>query len=313
MPPSKDYIQAFLDHLRYEMDASPMTIENYAKDLRSYRSYVEGRLGESFVPSEADLDLVRSWLSLRLDAGSKASSVGKYLASLKSFYRYLLKVGVLSQSPIQGLRPPKAAKPLPVFVPTREMEGLLDEEINPKDWRQVRDQLLLSMLYECGLRRSELAGLMDAAVDLERRQLRVLGKGRKERIIPFGKGLAEAMQHWRQLRTEMFGSVTSFLVGADGEPMKPSAVYAVAHKALETIPNLPRRGAHVLRHTFATDMLNSGADLMLLRELMGHNSVSTTVRYTHTSFEQIKQFYQAHPRAKATAEDPRPDPPTTED
>ena len=297
MPEDQDHIHAFLDYLRHEQDASPMTIDNYAKDLRDYKAYVEDRLGEYFVPSEGDLDLVRSWLSMRLDSGSKASSIGKYLASLKSFYRYLLKVGVLKQSPIQTLRPPKAAKPLPVFVPTDEMTELLEAEVNEQDWKQVRDRLILTMLYECGLRRSELAGLSDAAVDTDQRQLRVLGKGRKERIIPFGESLAQGIIQWRALRTQVFGSVSSFFVSADGSAMKPSAVYQVAHTALATVPNLARRGAHVLRHTFATDMLNSGADLMLLRELMGHNSVSTTVRYTHTSFEQLKQIYQAHPRA----------------
>lgn len=312
MPEPQDQIQAFLDYLRHEMDASPMTLENYAKDLRDYKQYVEQRLGEAFSPSEGDLDLVRGWLSLRLDHGSKASSVGKYLASLKSFYRYLLKVGVLRKSPIQGLRPPKAAKPLPAFVPTEGMAALLEGEIDERDWRQVRDRLILTMLYECGLRRSELAGLRDDAVDLERRQLRVLGKGRKERIIPFGQSLAEGIRSWRELRTASFGSVPSFFVGPSGEQMKPSAVYAVAHKALEAVPNLSRRGAHVLRHTFATDMLNSGADLMLLRELMGHNSVSTTVRYTHTSFEQLKQIYQAHPRSRAQAEEATPAPAESE-
>lgn len=311
MPAPKDTIQVFFDYLRYEMDASPMTLENYAKDLRSYRAYVEERLGEAFVPSEGDLDLVRGWLSQRMDAGAKASSVGKYLASVKSFYRYLLRSGRLTTNPIQGLRPPKAAKPLPVFVPTTEMMEMLDTPIDSEDWRQVRDQLLLAMLYECGLRRSEAAGLEDSAVDTVRRQLRVLGKGRKERIIPFGQGLTAEIEHWRKLRTEMFGLTESFFVTADGTALKPSTVYHIAHKALATVPNLPRRGAHVLRHTFATDMLNAGADLMLLRELMGHNSVSTTVRYTHTSFEQLKQFYQAHPRARShpdSADTPPSDP-----
>ena len=183
------------------------------------------------------------------------------------------------------------------------MTELLEAEVNEQDWKQVRDRLILTMLYECGLRRSELAGLRDAAVDTDQRQLRVLGKGRKERIVPFGASLAKGIIQWRALRTQVFGSVSSFFVSADGSAMKPSAVYQVAHTALATVPNLARRGAHVLRHTFATDMLNSGADLMLLRELMGHNSVSTTVRYTHTSFEQLKQIYQAHPRAHSAKDE----------
>lgn len=187
---------------------------------------------------------------------------------------------------------------------------MLSGEVDPTDWQAVRDRLILTMLYECGLRRSEIAGLRDRAVDTTERQLKVLGKGRKERIVPFGKGLTEAIDAWRHLRTSIFGLTESFFVNSKGKAMTPRAIYQVAHTALATVPNLSRRGAHVLRHTFATDMLNSGADLMLLRELMGHSSVSTTVRYTHTSFEQLKKLYAAHPRAART---PRDDTPNTDD
>lgn len=301
-----DYIQRFLDYMRYERDSSEMTIHSYRTDLLAYRAYVEERLGEEFVPSKGDLDLVRGWLSKRMDEGSRASSVGKYLSSIKSFYRYLQKVGVLPLNPLQGLRPPKAAKPLPVYVPTEQLNDLIDQPVDTRDWKQVRDQLVLGVLYECGLRRSELAGLLDVDVDTERKQLKVLGKGRKERIVPFGDGLTDQIKRWRHLRTTIFGYTDHFVVNAEGEAMSPSAVYAIAHKALQQVPNLPRRGAHALRHSFATDMLNSGADLMLLRELMGHNSVSTTVRYTHTSFEQLKQLYAAHPRAAAPPKDETP-------
>ena len=186
MPPPPNYIEAFVDYLRAEVNASPMTIHAYSVDLRAFVAYTEERLGEPFTPTEYDLDLVRHWLSHRLDTGSKASSVGKYLASLKSYYRYLLRAGVLRSNPIQSLRPPKADKPLPVYVPTEELNRLIDTPEQAQDWLGIRDQLLLSLLYECGLRRSELAGLLDRDVDTRLRQLKVLGKGRKERIIPFG-------------------------------------------------------------------------------------------------------------------------------
>nr|WP_314750686.1 tyrosine-type recombinase/integrase [uncultured Porphyromonas sp.] len=303
MPTPPNYIQAFLDYLRSEVDASPMTIHAYSVDLWAFLAYTEERLGEPFTPTEHDLDLVRNWLSHRLDTGSKASSVGKYLASLKSYYRYLLRCGIIRVNPIQSLRPPKADKPLPVYVPTAELNRLIDESSEAQDWIGVRDQLLLSILYECGLRRSELAGLLDRNVDLHSRQLKVLGKGRKERIVPFGEGLAQAIKHWRDIRDERFGSTETLLVTSRGGAMSPEAVYQVVHRALASVPHLSRRGAHALRHSFATDMLNSGGDLMLLRELLGHNSVSTTVRYTHTSFEQLKQVYQAHPRAHHTPPD----------
>ena len=310
MPAHTDAVQAFLDYLRHEAAASPLTIETYQSDLKSFTAYAEERLGEYFTPSEGDLDLVRGWLSMKLDDGVKASTVGRCLTSVKSFYRYLLKSELLKRNPIQALRPPKADRPLPVYVPTKEMEEMLSGEVDPTDWQAVRDRLILTMLYECGLRRSEIAGLRDRAVDTTERQLKVLGKGRKERIVPFGKGLTEAIDAWRHLRTSIFGLTESFFVNSKGKAMTPRAIYQVAHTALATVPNLSRRGAHVLRHTFATDMLNSGADLMLLRELMGHSSVSTTVRYTHTSFEQLKKLYAAHPRAART---PRDDTPDTDD
>lgn len=300
MPPPPNYIEAFVDYLRAEVNASPMTIHAYSVDLRAFVAYTEERLGEPFTPTEHDLDLVRHWLSHRLDTGSKASSVGKYLSSLKSYYRYLLRAGVLRVNPIQSLRPPKADKPLPVYVPTEDLNRLIDTPERAQDWLGIRDQLLLSLLYECGLRRSELAGLLDRDVDTRLRQLKVLGKGRKERIIPFGAGLAQAIERWREVRADKFGSTETLLVSTRGRAMSPEAVYGVVHQALASVPHLSRRGAHALRHSFATDMLNSGGDLMLLRELLGHSSVSTTVRYTHTSFEQLKQVYQAHPRAQHT-------------
>ena len=268
----------------------------------------EERLAEPFTPSEGDLDLVRGWLSSSLDAGVKASSVGKYLSSVKSFYRYLIKLGLLRRSPIQQLRPPKADKPLPVYVPTEELNRLIDEPQEPgEDWQAVRDRLILAMLYECGLRRSELAGLADSDVDTRQRQLKVLGKGRKERIVPFGEQLAEDIERWRSERTQIFGHSPHFLLSSRGKPLSDSAIYRVVHAALRDVPKLTRRGAHALRHSFATDMLNAGGDLMLLRELMGHNSVSTTVRYTHTSFEQLRKLYAAHPRAASPPKDAAPE------
>ncbi len=231
MLPATDSIRTFLDYLSHEAAASPLTIETYQSDLRSFTAYAEERLGEPFVPSEGDLDLVRGWLSVKLDEGLKASTVGRCLTSVRSFYRHLLKTGQIKRNPIQALRPPKAARPLPVYVPTEDMEQMLSEEVDPTDWRAVRDHLILTMLYECGLRRSEIAGLRDQAVDTTERQLKVLGKGRKERIVPFGKGLAEEIEAWRHLRTSIFGTTESFFVSSKGTPMAPRAVYQVAARS----------------------------------------------------------------------------------
>ena len=230
--------------------------------------------------------------------GDKASSVARRLASVKGFYKYLLKMGRISRNPIANLRPPRGEKPLPVYVPTNYINEILDEELEPYDWVALRNKLIVAVLYECGLRRSELAGLKDDDVDIEGRKLKVLGKGNKERIVPFGAGLAEELSKWRQTRDELFGESETFFLSLRGKPMTGEGVYAIVHKYLKAVPGLARRGAHALRHSFATDMLNNGADLIAIKELMGHSNVSTTVTYTHTSFKQLQKVYNAHPRAK---------------
>ena len=255
-------------------------------------------LGEELQPSERDLDLVRRWLNGMMTKGDKASSVARRLASVKGFYKYLLKMGRISRNPIANLRPPRGEKPLPVYVPTNYINEILDEEVEPYDWVALRNKLIVAVLYECGLRRSELAGLKDDDVDIEGRKLKVLGKGNKERIVPFGAGLAEELSKWRQTRDELFGESETFFLSLRGKPMTGEGVYAIVHKYLKAVPGLARRGAHALRHSFATDMLNNGADLIAIKELMGHSNVSTTVTYTHTSFKQLQKVYNAHPRAK---------------
>ncbi len=297
--------QAYLDNfIRYEeqeLNASEMTCSSYRSDLEDYIAHCQGRLGEEYQPTNRDQDLIRSWLSEQMNRGLKASSVSRRLSAVKMFYKYLFKKGVIDKNPASHLRPPKQEKPLPVYVPTKDIEDILEN--NFLDGQEgsaelERNQLIVIMLYECGLRRSELASLLDKDVDIHQRQLRVVGKGNKMRIVPFGDSLREKIISWREKRQEIVMKSETFFVTLKGNAMKGADVYRVVHKALELIPNLSRRGAHALRHSFATDMLNAGADLLAIKELMGHSSISTTVKYTHTSFEQLKKLYNAHPRAK---------------
>lgn len=290
-------LEAFVRYMAYERNASEQTLVGYRGDLEAYIAYCRERLGEEFAPSAGDLDLVRGWLSGMMDRGGKASSVARRLSSAKSWYRYLVKVGYLSSSPIVSLKAPRQERPLPAYVPTSELERIL-EPVESPSLREVRDRLVVATLYECGLRRSELAALRTIDVDLERRSLKVVGKGDKERIVPFGISLAQMMQQWSEIRDREFGGSDSFFLTLKGKPMKGSDVYSIVRAQLASVPNLARRGAHTLRHSFATDMLNSGADLLKLKELMGHSSVATTVQYTHTSFRQLQQVYHAHPRAQ---------------
>lgn len=295
-------IADYLDYLRYERHASDMTVLHYGDDLATYCLYIRERLGEVPQPSTGDLDLVRGWLSHQMDRGLKASSVSRRLSAAKGLYRYLVKVGRLERTPIGNLRPPRSQRALPVYVPTGEIETMLAPIPEADDIEGIRDRLIIAMLYECGLRRSELATLLDVNVDTSIRQLKVLGKGRKERIVPFGEGLADMICQWRKIRDERFGSSNSFFVTlrgkAIGQAMNDGAVYRIVHKALADVPGLSRCGAHALRHSFATDMLNAGADLLAIKELMGHSKVTTTAGYIHTSFRQLQQMYNAHPRAQ---------------
>lgn len=295
---SQDLREDYENYLKYEQNFSALTVSAYTEDLKSYLESSSLFLGEELQPSERDLDLVRRWLNGMMTKGDKASSVARRLASVKGFYKYLLKIGRISRNPIANLRPPRGEKPLPVYVPTNYINEILDEELEPYDWVALRNKLIVAVLYECGLRRSELAGLKDDDVDIEGRKLKVLGKGNKERIVPFGTGLAEELSKWRQTRDELFGESETFFLSLRGKPMTGEGVYAIVHKYLKAVPGLARRGAHALRHSFATDMLNNGADLIAIKELMGHSNVSTTVTYTHTSFKQLQKVYNAHPRAK---------------
>lgn len=295
---SQDLRKDYENYLKYEQNFSALTVSAYTEDLKSYLESSSLFLGEELNPSEQDLDLVRRWLNGMMTKGDKASSVARRLASVKGFYKYLLKMGRISRNPIANLRPPRGEKPLPVYVPTNYINEILDEELEPYDWVALRNKLIVAVLYECGLRRSELASLKDDDVDIEGRKLKVLGKGNKERIVPFGVSLAEELSKWRQTRDELFGESETFFLSLRGKPMTGEGVYAIVHKYLKAVPGLARRGAHALRHSFATDMLNNGADLIAIKELMGHSNVSTTVTYTHTSFKQLQKVYNAHPRAK---------------
>ncbi|WP_234985401.1 ribosome hibernation-promoting factor, HPF/YfiA family [Porphyromonas crevioricanis] len=292
-------IEGYVRYLKYERNMSPYTLSAYLSDLRDYQLFlVEIGEGADFSPSGLDRDRVRKWLSQEMGRGLAPRSVRRKLSSLKSFYLYLQKNGRIENNPVRYLRGPKVEKPLPAFIPDQEMDELLGMPYDDTDFEQMRDHLLLEMLYQTGIRRSECAALKDTDVDIQSRKIKVLGKRNKERIIPFGIGLAELIGKWRVLRDEKIVRPDSFFVSLSGSPLEVKDVYHIVHRVLIHFPHLARRGPHVLRHSFATAMLNEGADLLAVKELLGHQSLSTTVGYTHSTFGQLKQMYNAHPRAK---------------
>ena len=292
-------IDSFLDYLRYERNYSNYTIEAYSKDLRQFEEYVKLNKESIFVPGDVDADLVRSWIVSLMDEKISPVSVNRKLSSLKSFFKFLMKQGSISVNPLRLITGPKTKKPLPYFVRDKEMELLLDGDGFDEDFEGVRDRLILEMLYDTGIRRSELIGIQDFDVDFGAMQIRVTGKRNKQRLIPFAEGLKNLIQAYTEVRNREVGSESGwFFVRKNGEQLSAGIVYTIVKKKLSEIPTLAKRSPHVLRHSFATSMLNNGAELNAVKELLGHSSLASTSVYTHTTFEELKKVYHAHPRAQ---------------
>ena len=293
-------VDNFLNYLRYERNYSDYTIESYKKDISQFEAFVSEQSVCLNFPVGVDADLVRNWIVQLMDNGYSPVSVNRKLSSLKSFFKYLMKQKVISVNPMRLVVGPKTKKPLPYFVKERDMELLLKEDpaVSDEDFESVRNQLIVEMLYDTGMRRSELVGLQDADIDYELMQIKVTGKRNKQRLIPFANGLKELMQKYQQIRNREAGSGKWFFVRSNGEQISAAIVYNIVKRKLSEIPTLAKRSPHVLRHSFATSMLNNGAELNAVKDLLGHSSLASTSVYTHTSFEELKKVYHAHPRAQ---------------
>ncbi len=292
-------INQFLNYLRYERNSSPQTVQTYEESLREFESYIS--LRDSRLSLQAvDADLIRDWMESLMDKGNTASTINKKLSALRSFYRFSLKRKLVEKDPAHGIVGPKKSKPLPQFLRESEMDHLLDRLEWDNNYKDVRARTILLLFYEAGLRRSELTGLNDVDIDFGSRQLKVTGKRNKQRIIPFGQELADALNQYLEARREQFGlrENSALFLSDKGERMTGSQVYLIVHRYLTLVTSLKKRSPHVLRHTFATAMLNNGAGLESIKKLLGHESVDTTEIYAHTTFEQLKRIYKvAHPRA----------------
>ena len=292
-------INQFLNYLRYERNSSPQTVQTYEESLREFESYIS--LRDSRLSLQAvDADLIRDWMESLMDKGNTASTINKKLSALRSFYRFSLKRKLVEKDPAHGIVGPKKSKPLPQFLRESEMDHLLDRLEWDNNYKDVRARTILLLFYEAGLRRSELTGLNDVDIDFGSRQLKVTGKRNKQRIIPFGQELADALNQYLEARREQFGlrENSALFLSDKGERMTGSQVYLIVHRYLTLVTSLKKRSPHVLRHTFATAMLNNGAGLESIKKLLGHESVNTTEIYAHTTFEQLKRIYkEAHPRA----------------
>jgi integrase/recombinase XerC len=291
-------IDQFLNYLRFERNASPQTVQTYEDSLREFESYLTLRDGGLSLGT-ADTDLIRDWMESLMDRGNNASTINKKLSALRSFFRFALKRRLVEKDPAHAVTGPKKSKPLPQFLREGEMDRLLDDVEWGDSFKEVRARTLFILLYETGLRRSELTGLNNADVDFEVCQLKVTGKRNKQRIVPFGTELAEALKRYIAVRDEQVkGDCDALFLSDKGHRMTGDQVYQIVHQHLTGATSLKKRSPHVLRHTFATAMLNNGAGLESIKNLLGHESVSTTEIYAHTTFEQLKRVYEeAHPRA----------------
>lgn len=290
--------ESFLSFLRFERNYSEKTVRSYGIDLEKFEEYLKG-VDEELDFTGVDADLVRGWVLRLMEQGYATTSVNRKLSSLRSFYQYLLRKRVIEKDPMATVKGPKNKKPLPVFVRDEEMSRLLDEQEWKTGLEGLCNRLIVEMFYVTGMRLSELINLKDGDVDFSAQVMKVTGKRNKQRLIPFGEELKEDMNAYLDLRDkEISGSPEAFFVRKDGKSLYPRMVYLLVRQSLSKVVTLKKKSPHVLRHTFATSMLNNGAELSAVKELLGHESLTTTEVYTHTTFEELKKVYkQAHPRA----------------
>ena len=288
-------IERFLRYIRTEKRYSNLTVSAYKRDLEQFGTYLINIYGQNDVV-KATTQMARSYIVSLKEKGEESRSINRKMSALRSFYKFCLREEAIEVSPMQGIKSLKQPKELAKFVPEHDIEKVRFE--GEGDFKVVRDELLFEMLYQTGMRQAELRGLKDSDVDKMAMQIKVLGKRNKERIIPISRQLLEMVENYKKVRDEQFPERENvmLLVNDRGEAMSPNFVYRVVHKILEGVTTLEQKSPHVLRHTFATHMLNEGADIRAIQKILGHSSLSSTQIYTHNTIEQLKEIYQtAHP------------------
>ena len=292
-------VERFLNYLRYERNRSVLTVQRYEEALRTFEAYFKNK--DSHLSWESvDSDVIRDWMESMMDNGAMASTVNNCLSAVRSFFRFALSRKLVAKDPAHVVRGPKKEKPLPHFVREKEMDELLDD----KQWdasniKDVRARTIVLVYYETGIRLAELIGLDDEDVDFVQHQLKVTGKRNKQRLVPFGEELERAILQYVSKRDEqLVREDHALFVNDKGKRVGRTMVTNIVRDNLTLVTTQQTRTPHVLRHSFATAMLNNGAGLESVKKLLGHESIATTEIYTHTTFEQLKRIYKkAHPRA----------------
>ncbi len=295
----QNQIASFVQYLQFEKRYSVHTVEAYQRDVIGFYTFYSDYSEEKSWSAVTHKD-IRAWLSGLMDDSLEARSVNRKLSALKSFFKYLTKIEIVKQNPAILASAPKIRKLLPKFVESQQMDNLLDQIEFDDSFIGKRDKLILSLFYHTGIRRAELINLTWANVDLSALRIKVLGKRNKERIIPLQKELVNLLIDFRHESENVANESLpkQVFVTEKGKPMNPKTVYQIVHQYLSLVSTIEQRSPHVLRHSFATHMLNNGADLNAIKELLGHANLAATQVYTHNSFENLKKSYlSAHPRA----------------
>ena len=310
---NRSVIQKFLDYIAIEKRYSARTVGEYGDDLKAWCQFLGWEV-KDFDPSKVAAEDVKLWMIEMLDNGQSPRSVKRRLSAVKSFYKFLLRVGLVKVDITRAIIAPKTDKPLPIYFRESEMQGVKinqardwNEEMSEEEqWVHMRDYLMVELLYQTGMRRAELVGLKEEDVDTRQKQIRVFGKRAKERIVPIGEGLCELIEEYRKNKCKLLGEqvgIGTFLVrkkkNGEWQAMDAQTLYNIVRARMGEVSTLKKHSPHVLRHTFATAMLNNGADIRTIQSLLGHASLAATQVYTHATFEQMKEAYEAaHPRSR---------------
>jgi integrase/recombinase XerC len=295
------HIQQFLNYLRFEKRYAENTITSYQNDLEQFAAFLVSQFDAPPVDKIIST-FIRSWLAELKGDDLTGKSINRKISTLKSFFKYLIKQGVIKQTPMTVIVSPKISKRLPAFVADKDIKELFDAGNNKKlfedSWKGRTERLVLLLFYNTGMRLSELANLQESQLDAAYSQVKVLGKGNKERIIPLDKGLIDELLKYMGAKPVRLPDVYNIFVNEKGKPLYTKYIYNLVHEKLGHVTTIDKKSPHVLRHTFATHLMNNGADLNAVKELLGHSSLAATQVYTHNTIEKLKDIHKkAHPKA----------------
>ncbi len=295
------FSQPFIDYLKFEKRYSAHTVRAYRDDLDQFFSYIQLIFGDTALPG-ISTPFIRSWLASLKEQKITSKSINRKISSLKSFFKYQLRTGQLEKSPMAGIISPKSGRRLPVYVEEKDIQLLIGQIDFPDNWQGKTDRLLIKIFYNTGIRLTELVNLKNSQVDNSAATIRVIGKGNKERMIPLSDALAEEIRSYQKEKQNLMGPerqeiAETLLINEKGKQLYVKYAYLAVRKWLSLVTTIDKKSPHVLRHSFATHLMNHGADLNSVKELLGHSSLAATQLYTHNSIEKLREVHKKnHPR-----------------